>query len=235
MSEPEYTPGGPSDPDRVLAAEYVLGLLGPDELAAFEARLETEETLVIEVARWAEHFAAMVDRLPEVAPPIAVKKNVETRLFGDEPRKSLFGWLWPYALGGVAAAALAFAAMETGLVQMPGQGPVYRADLEPADPAAANVVLSAVFDAGRGVLEVSQLQGLAPTGRDHELWLIVGENAPVSLGTLPDSGAAVIAWPDALPRDVTGALFAVSEEPDGGSPTGAPTGPIRAVGQITLS
>lgn len=237
MTDPENTSGG-ATPDSVLAAEYVLGLLGPEELEAFEARLNTEEDLVIEVARWAEHFAAMVDRLPEATPPGRVKRAIDTRLFGEDERKSLFGWLWPYAVGGIAAAMLAFVAIDTGLVDMPGQvadGPVYRADLEPADPVAANVSLSAVFDAGRGVLEVAQVQGLAPDGRDHELWLIVGENAPVSLGVLPDDGVAVISWPDALPRDVDGALFAVSEEPDGGSQTGAPTGPIRAVGSITLS
>lgn len=238
MTDPEKTSGGPETPDSVLTAEYVLGLLGPDELAAFEARLNKEEDLVNEVARWAEHFAAMTDRLPEVAPPSRVKRAIDTRLFGENERKSLFGWLWPYALGGVAAAMLAFVAINTGLVDMPGQqvdGPVYRAELAPADPATANIALSAVFDAGRGVLEVAQLQGLAPDGRDHELWLIIGENAPVSLGVLPRDGVAVISWPDALPRNVDGAVFAVSEEPDGGSQTGAPTGPIRAVGSITLS
>lgn len=229
------TPDDPIRPDSVLAAEYVLGLLEAEELEVFEARLDSEEELVIEVARWTEHFAAMAERLPDVVPPGKVKLAIETTLFGEDERKSLFGWLWPYALGGVAAAVLAFVAMEYDLIQTPEQGPVYRAELEAADPAAADVTLSAVFDAGRGVLEVAQVQGIAPAGRDHELWLIVGENPPVSLGVLPDGGAAVIAWPDTLPRDVAGALLAVSEEPDGGSQTGAPTGPIRAVGPITRS
>ena len=57
-------------------------------------------------------------------------------------------------------------------------------------------------------------------GQAHEMWLIVGDDAPVSLGLM---GAAPLPLPDAL---APGMILAVSLEPADGSTTGAPTGPV---------
>ena len=69
----------------------------------------------------------------------------------------------------------------------------------------------------------------APPGRSHELWIIAGPGqAPRSLGVI---NAADAAKPHSMPEHVAqalpkGAILAVSLEPAGGSPTGAPTGPV---------
>ncbi|KKK92899.1 hypothetical protein LCGC14_2698290, partial [marine sediment metagenome] len=56
--------------------------------------------------------------------------------------------------------------------------------------------------------------------------------APVSLGVLPDSKTMRIPIPP-LWRDQTAQMtLAISDEPVGGSPTGAPTGDILAVGAM---
>jgi len=41
--------------------------------------------------------------------------------------------------------------------------------------------------------------------------------------------------PDDLRRRVAGAVLAISDEPEGGSPTGAPTGDVLAVGPVQES
>ena len=70
-----------------------------------------------------------------------------------------------------------------------------------------------------------------------ELWAVPPQGAPRSLGLISSNGMTVIAR-DRLPKDVlesssTSAL-AVSVEPAGGSPTGAPTGPVVFAGRLRL-
>ncbi|MEM1233705.1 MAG: anti-sigma factor, partial [Pseudomonadota bacterium] len=83
-------------------------------------------------------------------------------------------------------------------------------------------------------LTAARLEGAPEDGRDHELWLILPGEAPVSLGLL-DAQGRVIADLSIVPAEVlAGATLAVSDEPDGGSTTGAPTGAVLAVGNLTL-
>jgi anti-sigma-K factor RskA len=66
-------------------------------------------------------------------------------------------------------------------------------------------------------------------GRALELWAVPAQGAPRSLGLVQAAGATTLLRPQLL-RDT--AAFAVSVEPAGGSPTGAPTGPIVSVGKL---
>ena len=66
-----------------------------------------------------------------------------------------------------------------------------------------------------------------PQGRDLQLWsLPAGATVPASLGVLPSDGKQVQASPAA------GGQLLVSLEPAGGSPTGAPTGPVVYSGRL---
>jgi anti-sigma-K factor RskA len=56
-----------------------------------------------------------------------------------------------------------------------------------------------------------------------------GSAAPVSLGLLPQSGVQRRALPAQRAALLRAASLAVSREPSGGSPTGAPTGPVLLV------
>jgi len=68
-------------------------------------------------------------------------------------------------------------------------------------------------------------------GRSLELWALPASGAPRSLGLISARDASVVQR-GRVSKDVTG--LAVSLEPAGGSPTGAPTGPVLFVGELTL-
>jgi anti-sigma-K factor RskA len=72
-----------------------------------------------------------------------------------------------------------------------------------------------------------------PDARARELWALPEGAAPVSLGLLPASGRVKLAL-DARQRAALAAAVnvAVSDEPEGGSPTGAPTGEVLYVASL---
>ncbi|HLQ20108.1 MAG TPA: anti-sigma factor, partial [Tabrizicola sp.] len=79
-----------------------------------------------------------------------------------------------------------------------------------------------------GSLQVTRVSGVpAVAGQVHELWVIAPGAAPVSLGLLQDRPLTVT-----YPVPPAGFVLAVSIEPEGGSPTGAPTGPVILTAEI---
>jgi len=64
-----------------------------------------------------------------------------------------------------------------------------------------------------------------------ELWAVPAKGAPRSLGLISSSGTTVVKRGKVL-QDT--AVFAVTLEPPGGSPTGAPTGPILWAGKLQI-
>ncbi|TIR45483.1 MAG: anti-sigma factor, partial [Mesorhizobium sp.] len=77
------------------------------------------------------------------------------------------------------------------------------------------------------------VSGERAAGKDFELWMIEGKNAPVSMGVIPAGQTArMTISPAVQERLAQGAVLAVSLEPAGGSPTGQPTGPVVAAGDL---
>ena len=83
---------------------------------------------------------------------------------------------------------------------------------------------------------MNRTAGAAVPGRVLELWLIAGDNPPVSLGVLPEAASAEVQLtPDLVAALAAGTLpinLAISDEPPGGSTTGAPTGAVLAMGPV---
>lgn len=237
MTDPTTPPPGPEDDDpRALAAEYALGLLTGEERAAFEARLETDPELRTEVVSWQEHLAELAfEDVAEETPSRQVKTRLDAALFASrEP--SFWHQIWPYGLGGIAAALVLWAAITFGVIT-PDETPL-RADLVAElapTPEGGDLALRASVDITRAAVQVMRTAGTPPEGRVFELWLIAGDAAPVSLGLLDDSGNTIIDLSDDVLALLPGALLAISDEPPGGSPTGAPTGAVRAAGPLTAS
>jgi anti-sigma-K factor RskA len=215
----------PHEEDSSLAGEYVLGVLDAADRAAVEARIRTDAAFAAEVAAWERRFEGMNERFADVPAPNLLPQ-IEARLFGHPaPRPSAMHWLARFLAGAGVAAAIALAAFVVLRPAPRPDGPVMTATLSAED---ATLAFSARYQ--DGTLTVTRTIGAAaPQGQVHELWVIVGDAAPVSLGLLDQ---ATFTRPlDALPD---GAVLAVSLEPSGGSPTGAPTGPVLAAGPVAL-
>ena len=74
----------------------------------------------------------------------------------------------------------------------------------------------------------------ADPSHSHELWVIPAGGKPQSLGTMPSGRQMHMRLADALATLLQqGATIAISVEPMGGSPTGAPTGPVVASGALS--
>jgi anti-sigma-K factor RskA len=237
MSDQTLPPDGPEDADdRVLAAEYALGLLTDEERIAFEARLDDDPALRAEVIAWDEHFAsAILEDVEPVEPSPQVGKRLQTLLFKPQ-KESFWQQIWPYGLGGVAAALVLWLTISTGVIMPDGPTlqPDLVAELAPT-PDGDGLVIRASVDTSLGAVEVVRAAGQPPEGRVFELWLIAGDAAPVSLGLLDAGESTVIDLPEEVLALLPGALLAISDEPPGGSPTGAPTGAVRAAGPLTSS
>ncbi len=225
-----------TEEEATRAAEYVLGLMSAAERRAFEAEMAASPALRDEVRGWDRDMAPLAEAVEPVEPDPDVQSRLEARLFGAPVRGSIFARLgfWRglsvVTLAATAALATVVVLDRTGPSGGNADQPVYVAEL-----AAENgpLRLVAVYDPASGMLQVNRSAGAAAPGRALELWLIEGETAPVSLGVLPEDRRARLAVPDDLAAHLSGAVLAISDEPPGGSPTGAPTGPVLAMGQIT--
>ena len=92
--------------DKILAGEYVLGLLSIEENTQFEARLETEPNLRRYYADWLEDFVTLTDDIGEVAPPAGFYAGLEKRLFDTQQAPELAaksGSLIRFVLGAAVA------------------------------------------------------------------------------------------------------------------------------------
>lgn len=223
----------PND-DVVLAGEYTLSLLPDEELAAFEERLASEPDLRRLCAIWAEEFSSFAEEIQPVTPTGDVLARVELRLFGDNANAKRTGFWQRFGLTGLAVAVLAVLLFVSSdfLDQGPvaPEAPAYTAELAAED---RSLVIEAAYDADSAELYLERLAGEAAPGRSLELWLIAGDEAPVSLGVLPEEASAVFAVAPDVQEALSGGVLAVSDEPEGGSPTGAPTGDVLATGAIT--
>ncbi len=226
-----------------LAAEYVLGTLGGPARRRFETLLPAHPALRLAVASWQQHLqplaehAALAAQAAPVQPGAAVWQSVQARLFGDSRAPQPQRW-WQQLAVWQSLSGLALA----GLV---GLG-VLLGNPQPLAPPII-VVLAANADAGAGAVPASFVLSLNADGRTGvlrpvetptltasqalELWAVPAEGAPRSLGLVSATQGATLRSADL--RKGT-AAFAVSLEPAGGSPTGAPTGPIVSVGKLQL-
>ncbi|MCO4846522.1 MAG: anti-sigma factor [Yoonia sp.] len=220
--------------EMALAAEYALGLLAPAEEKAIEDVLAVDPELRDHYAMWVENFASLTDDVAPVSPPAALEERIKEALFGPPDKKqSLFARLGSFGpvLAGVAAAAVVlFALSQTNFLQ--DDGPSFVAEVVSED---ASFVVLARFDPGAGMLLMNRTAGGPRTGRALEVWLIADDKPPVSLGVWPmGAPETTMNVPATLIDQMDGGVLAISDEPLGGSQTGAPSGDVLAVGQVTL-
>ncbi len=248
--------GGPEPPRAdLLAGEYVLGVLDADARASVETRLAHDAGFARLVADWERRLAPWLAGVPDADVPAHVWPRIRSAL-GWAPVASRPEGLWHsvalWRSAAALAAGVAIVAVLAGRVPVDEtrQTPVVVAPTPDPAPAPVDTALPvttlahedgspawlASVDAAHGrVLVVPLPADVDAEGRVAELWLIPEGGAPASLGLLPHDRTRAIDVPDTLRAAlVAGATLAVSLEPPGGAPQGAPTGPVVASGALRI-
>ncbi|HEY4191744.1 MAG TPA: anti-sigma factor [Mesorhizobium sp.] len=230
------TNGPEHEGDDLLAAEYVLGVLTADERLAAQRRAEADTAFARLVDAWEVRLSPLDGGYAEVEAPASVKAALDRRLFTPTSAGAARPGLWSSLAfwRGLTMAALAALALYVAapLVNppVPSSQPTLVAALA-AD--GSDVKYLAVYDPAQHSVGLSHVAGEHATGKDFELWMIEGKNPPVSMGIIAAGATARLpVSPAVQQRLAQGAVLAVSLEPAGGSPTGQPTGPVVAAGDL---
>lgn len=212
----------------LLAAEYVLGTLSAEERREFARALATDSAAVAAVHRWSERLGPLAAAVPDVPPPARLWSRIEAltdpSAANDNPA------IGRWRIAAIAASLLALAM--TGVALRDGS-------LTPARPGPAIAALSRVggepallvtYDPAAKRLNLAPLDLPERPGHSMELWLLEGQAPPHSMGVLSPGSRASFSGVAIDPKSET--VFAISIEPLGGSPTGAPTGPVVYSGRL---
>ncbi len=223
-----------------LASEYVLGTMRGRARRRFQEYLKRDADLRTEVARWEAHLTPLADRLPDVEPPARVWSRIEAQIdrsISGAPKASGFwGSLGFWRTLGLGASGVAAALLVAFVTRQPVLSPV---------PIEQEPMLTAVLaednNEARVYIEqpksnVLMVKMVKPWKRNpgvaHELWVIPKEGVPRSLGVINSADDTRINVAGLDMKLANGALLAVSVEPPGGSPSGAPTGRVVCKGSI---
>lgn len=215
-----------------LAAEYVLGSLHGQARRRFERWMMESAQVRREVWYWEEKLGQLSGEVPAVQPPKSVWRAIERRLWPQQAQaasKSGLRWLWPgWSLAATAAAVI----LAVLVVQQPAPSPQLSGAIVQADVSDPLWLVSE--SASDRLLKLrSVAASAADAGKDYELWIVPENGQPLSLGVIPAGGVHQVTLTDearaALSQSRT---LAISLEPLGGSPTGAPTGPILHVTKL---
>lgn len=226
-----------SDPQLVqrLASEYVLGTLSGRARRRFERLMMDSYQVRAAVWHWERQLSPLAEAAGAVQPRPHVWERVLDRTGGrperDVTRARWFerlGWWRGFALAATAAAVvLAVLLARTPTEVVAPQAQQYVAVVNGPQSQPLWLVRA---DLQQGRLAIRSINATAPAATNsYELWILpAGGAAPRSLGLLPTGTASVDAE---LPVELRPLLanaqgLAVSLEPAGGSPTGAPTGPV---------
>ncbi len=230
----------PEDEGRVLAAEYVLGVLGAEERRAVETRMAEEPLFAREIAEWEERLGPMASYVTPVTPSAQTWLRIEASLGAPTttaaaPPATIWQSLAFWRGLGIGSSAIAAACVAVlvyvGMRPTPPRAPLL-ATLTGLKTKQPNFV-AAISTDGRS-LTIVPASLLTADKRSMELWLIPEGGKPASLGLIAAGQPVQLNVPsNLLPLVGSGATLAVSLEPLGGSPTGQPTGEVIAHGNLT--
>lgn len=216
-----------------LAGEYVLGTLPPAERLEAQNLLASDDDFKAAVTFWQTQFGMLAETIAPREPPGALKSRILERIgssggaTGDvvSLRRKLTLWR---ALGiGASAIAAGLAALLYTQMSLPQPGQTYVAVLQTEGPEPAFV---ASIDLKAGTVTVRRLTNAPESGKSYELWAVGGGRAkPQSLGVI-DASLKIPA--ERLGTFDPATVFAISLEPEGGSPQEGPSGPVLYTGKL---
>ncbi|WP_375463641.1 anti-sigma factor domain-containing protein [uncultured Methylobacterium sp.] len=219
------------------AAEYVLGTLSAAERAAFERERTVDPATAGAVLAWELRLAPLSLAAPAAIPSPDLWTRIARALpprgdtAANDDRVLRLGaqvrrWRLAAAGAGLLAAGLAlFVAVDRRSPDAVAPGTRYLAVVQGGGALPAMVVR---IDTAAGTAQVRPVGAEAPAGRSLELWYVGAGAAPKTLGLVGGAVTQVALPPGTAADDV----LAVSVEPPGGSPSGAPTGPVVYTGKL---
>jgi anti-sigma-K factor RskA len=216
----------------LLAGEYVLGTLPARARARFERLMRADPELARLVDLWSARLSPLDAPTRPEPPPPRVWQAIEARLPKVVPlrprwHESVRVWR-RIAVGALAAAAALLIFVLTSLPPAGSGGRVVAVLMDKGGTAGWIATLNP--RKGEVVLTAVRPQAI-DQAHIFELWAISGRGPPKPLGLMTASLAERATLPSAaLPPE--GGVLAVSLEPAGGSPTGAPTGPVLYTGKV---
>jgi len=210
-----------------LASEYVLGTLTGGARRRFDALLPAHPALRDAVAAWEKRLLPMALKSEPLQPPPRVWSGIESRL-GWAPAAPASSSRLRFWQAFAAAATVAAVVLGTTMRTAPVGAPM----IVVLHATQGSETLVAGLSPDHRQLAIQPLQKVALTpDRSLELWALKKDGPPASLGVIAADKLTAVNQ-RALPKDTKG--LAVSLEPLGGSPTGAPTGLVLFVGDLTL-
>jgi anti-sigma-K factor RskA len=254
-------PLSPLPPDDItdLLVAYSLDALEPEEMGRVSRMLDEQPELRALLADLRNSVGKLPYGLPESAPPPALRQRTLDYAVGRTTRGPAAAapapdlaararaWLW--ALGGLAAVAVALLALTFGqLTTVRGQLDAAQQALATAETGSRQVQavlaqpvrLAELSGSGGRATVIQNANGdmllaaqLPPLAEDkvYQLWVISGQNAPVGAGVfrVGSDGSGLLSLGPGLP--LAGVTLAVTLEPGpAGSP--GPTSDVLIAGKI---
>jgi anti-sigma-K factor RskA len=212
---------------RALAANYAIGLMPLTARRRFENLLLDDPSLRRELAQWQESLVGLTSSLEPQVVPERVWHAIVARIDPQElhiPAKRPF-WNW------LRVTALACSLVVAGIL-----GVIYTRDTATfnATLVASNQQPALAVQAYERYLKVEPLAlASVERGRSLELWAIPADGVPVSLGVIPNDGKGRVELSERQRTLIgTPTTLAITLEPQGGSPSGKPTGPVLYQGKL---
>lgn len=228
----------------MLAAEFVLGTLDARERESVARRRQHDPELDSLIRAWEERLAPLGDEVDAVAPDPKLLAAIERRIEAVEAgasgqteaaraeaenaqvatlRKRVRYWQWSTGLATAASLVLAVV-----LVALFGREPAEQPFVAVFQQNDQQPAFMLTVDLASQRVHVRPVTAEPLTGKSYQLWIKADSLGPTprSVGVLDDD---LTVAPDALnqyaPELLKSATFGISVEPEGGSPTGQPTGP----------
>jgi anti-sigma-K factor RskA len=228
-----------SEDDDLIAAERALGTEPRDGETAEQRRRRRP---------WDALLAPLALLAPPAEPPADMFERITRSLDGSAESAKIIQLAerrarrWravALAASGIAACLLVVVAtvistfpLIEGQVATPAApSGNYIALVTPEGGSGPALVVEVTFfgdDQRNGTVTLQALQLEKPEGRDLELWRVPATGLPVSLGLIDDDDRSIRHGIEVELGDT----LAVSVEPPGGSPSGAPTGPVILSGPL---
>ncbi len=216
-----------------LSAEDALGTLHGSAYRRWQRLCKTDNELGNQVAGWEQLLAPMAHWLPETPVPEQVWTGVERALFAaPTPIRNTSRMRW-------VGIILAMAASLSLWLALPTASPIITT---PTLQLQALSILSSEHEAtrwqlskrGDGQLSISSSEAWQqPANRSLQLWAIDAGGTPHSLGVinLVNQTATLTLNAKQLAQLASVTVFAISDEPLGGSASALPSGPVLFTGK----